>query len=323
MPPKNKNRRKSQGKRKNSQQGASQTSSPSNKAASSGASPPIADTPTTATSSTVEQELITPGALDARLSQVGAPNLGAVDEDSSLPTPSASDIMSEELTSPDPKTDDVEYQEDDGMKTPTAEVPQSTTAGATSAAAAATGAGAAGLAAKNPTGAGSTSYALNDAAPPKDPFRDNQSGSTVGAIPQKQAQQTTVVEESTFDEVPLGPTDDQKPHRAMSSDEVPTLRTKASADSVPSSGPLNATAAAPLASPPHPSESFMQMDAVPDSAPTDNIVSNGGANQARTEEPQNVWAPGQQGFESSHAPSTTVSIAMKNLFVGDTELMLM
>lgn len=361
MPPKNKNKRKNQGKRKNSQQGSSQASSPSNKAASP------ANTSTTATSSTVEQELITPGAFDLRLSN---PGLAAVDEDSSLATPTASDVMSDDVTSPDPNTDDVEYQEDDGMKTPTAEVPMSAMKGASAAAAAAATSASTRNSTEAPTASHAQRAAEVPAAPPspsrsetpKNPFRDDKSESTVDTALPKQTQQTTIVEETTFDEVPLGPSDSSTgpaaapaslagPHRAMDSDEVPTLKAVGPTDSVGTPAPATTGSLAsphrphetvtPFLNPgtplveeslqeyrsrthigydkPRPSEPFMQMDAAPDAAPTDNFVSNGGANQAATAEPQNVWAPGQQGFErSEHAPSTTVSIAMNNLWLRDT-----
>lgn len=393
MPPKNKNKnkRKNQGKRKNSQQGSSNASSPSTNASS----PPVADTPTTATSSTVEQELITPGALDLKIANALAPvPEGSSTATSSSPTPAPSDVMDDDEPSPDPRIDDVEYQEDDGMKTPTQEMPQSSYNGAAAAAAAAAAAGT-GAATQNTTEASDASYAQttadSPAAPqsppktqspppqvPKNPFRDNASASTVKPGPATQTQSTTV-EESTFDEVPLDQNrastkpatttartaaatamsgSSVEPHRAMSSDEVPTLKGLAPTTSVGT--PVNASKAgqATLASPPpqheagnpfltpgapveqesleqyrsrthmgydkpRPSEPFMQMDAAPDSAPTDNFVSNGGANQGATEEPQNVWAPGQQGFErSEHTPSTSVSIAMNRLFEGSTELML-
>ena len=370
MPPKNKSKRKSQGKRKNSQQGQSQGSSPSTANASQATSR-TGSPPTTATSSTVEQELITPGALDLRLSN---PTMPVVDEDSSLATtPTVSDVMSDDLT-PNPNTDDVEYQDDDGVKTPTAEVPESAIKGASAAAAAAT----ASTATQNTAAAPAASTAQDTAQsstvsssppksnPPTNPFVDTKPepiAKTAGPSKKQQAKD----EETTFDEVPLEPISvSSKPaataaaaaaassaesRRALRSDEVPTLNAAVPAESVKSSPP----APAPLSSPsklhetgnpflkpgeteesaedyrarthlgaaePRPSEPFMQMDAAPDSAPTDNFVSNGGANRAATEEPQNVWAPGQRGFErSEHAPST-VSIAMDKLFEEQTELML-
>ena len=297
--------------------------------------------------------------------------------------------MDDDEPEPDPRTDDVEYQEDAGMKTPTQEMPHSSFNGA---AAAAAGSGAA---PQNTTEAPSASHAQKTteapAAPqsppktqsppsqvPKNPFRDNASASTVEPTPAPQTQGTTV-EESTFDEVPLDQNQAStrpatttartaaaaamsgssvEPHRAMSSYEVPTSKGLAPTTSVGTpenaskpgqetlaSPPLQHEAGNPFLTPgapieqesleqyrsrthmgydkPRPSEPFMQMDAAPDSAPTDNFVSNGGANQGATEEPQNVWAPGQQGFErSEHTPSTSVSIAMNRLFEGATELML-
>lgn len=302
--------------------------------------------------------------------------------------------MDDDEPSPDPRTDDVEYQEDDGMKTPTQEMPQSSSNGAAAAAAAATAAGT-GAATQNTTEAPGASYAQKTAetpaAPqsppktqsppsqsPKNPFRDNASATTVERASATQTQSTTA-EESTFDEVPLDQNrastkpattaaittaaaamsgSSVEPHKSMSSDEVPTLKGLAPTTSVRTAVNASKAGQETLASPPpqheagnpfltpgapgeqesleqyrsrthmgydkpRPSEPFMQMDAAPDSAPTDNFVSNGGANQGATEEPQNLWAPGQQGFErSEHTPSTSVSIAMNRLFEGSSELML-
>lgn len=326
-----KNRKKGGKKGNKSPSSGQSNASPSPSTATPTPSAPVNQTPT---STTVSDELITPGALNLRLQQVLDPINESTDGTVLVEPKSAEQVMSPK-SSPDLAAEDVEYQRD--IPTPTqanpqpettrAETPETveepiresiekdtTMVGATAAAAAAATA--------------AEGSAMGTEQTSNNPFRNP------SISPRSSRQMQPTVEESTFDDVPLFPADPapalatvaQKTEDVIASPPATTPKPNPLASPVNENAPGNPFMAPGSAlehesleeyrarthlgdDKPRPSEPFMQSNAAPDAAPTDNFVSNGGANLPTTEESQNLWAPGTHGFErETGAPRKSVSI---------------
>lgn len=281
-----------------------------------------------ASSTPIEEELITPGALDLKMSQ---PDLASVEEEgttsTATSTPAASDITSpaptedQEEESPVPDINEQAAKED--QKIPIAEPePESTTKEATAAPAAAAGAAPTQNkeAPENPFGDGSFATAAAPApVRPEGTAQKRQSYASVVEKPTVQEDVPAQAAEEPMHIVPPVPASEREaeaaPQAAPISGSVattqfeeptrefaspPATAGKAEPQAVDTSAPPPEPAAAPAPAvdttpyqKPEPAEPVIQTQAVPDSAPTSTFVNEDVVNQ-EPEERQHLWNATEQ-----------------------------